>query len=313
MTILISAKLECEIVHILDENKQVAYADSSSINEYDMAFKFNSDQLDCELEINETFDAENKFKLTVWNIPFSTIIVENDIIKLNIYWLNSPNDKYYAECVIVNIINEFETSGVKTTLEGTFLLNNILYKFGMDKIPVNVNHVESVTAPVCVKFSLIFLTNISDDNLKYNIISTNKSISTMLDDFCTAYNIKNNTDTCRWFLFGNNLIIEDTSILNVDILYLSPIIIFTDILKFKLVEETETQKSIEIEISGLPALTKESFIIIDYTDSPLYLSTPISKESFCVTEVKHLFSTLKGFYTTVYCYLTKVVEEENNV
>lgn len=313
MTTLISAKLECEIVHILNENKQIVYADLSSVNEYDMAFKFNSDQLDCELEVNETFEAENKFKLTIWNIPFPTVIVENDIVKLNFYWLESPNDKYYTECVIVKITNSFESTGVKTVLEGTFLLNNILYKFGMDTIPAHITDVQHVTSPVCAKFGLTFVTNLLPEDLIYNIIGTNKSISMMLDDFCTAYNEKNNTDTCRWFLFGDNLVIEDTFIQNIDILYKSPIITYTDILKFKLVEETETKKSIEIEISGLPSLVKESFITIDYTGTPTYLSVPTFNETFSVTEVKHSFGTLKGFYSTIYCYLIKIPEEENGI
>lgn len=307
MTNLISSQITCEIIHILGENKTVVYLDETSINEYDISFKFNSNQLDCELELNESFKSENKFKLTVWNIPSATLIVNNDIIRLYFNWEHNPVDRYYTECTITNIVTSIESNDTKTIIEGTFLLDNILYKYNMEAIPTNVKNLISVTSPFCKKFGLTFTTNIIDKELEYNIISTNKSISTMLNDFCTTYNTRNNTDTCRWFLYGDSLIVEDEDKSHDVILYKTPIIKYIDILKYKLTEETETKKSIEIEISGLPSLTKESFITIDYTDTPSYIIRPDKNETFIVTEVKHKIGTLKGFYSTVYCYLIKSI------
>ena len=121
MTSLISSYLDCEIIHILGENKEVTYLDKTSVNEYDMALKFNSNQLDCELELNESFTAENKFKLIVWNIPSATLIVTNDIVRLSFNWEHNNADKYYTECTITIIVPSIESDGTKTTIEGTFV------------------------------------------------------------------------------------------------------------------------------------------------------------------------------------------------
>ena len=308
MAKLISSYLDCEIIHILGENKEVTYLDKTSVNEYDIAFKFNSNQLDCELELNESFDAENKFKLIVWNIPFATLIVINDVVKLTFNWEHNIADKYYTECIITNIVTSIESNGIKTIIEGTVLLNSLLYKYSIESIPTNILNLTSVITPVCEKFGLTFTTNIPEEEYIYNIISTDKPISTMLDDFCVAYNTRNMVDTCRWFLYGNSLVVEDESEVYDDVLYKTPIVKYSDIIKYKIIEETDIKKSIEIEISGIPSLSKESFITIDYTDAPLYLSQPNTDEIFVVTEVKHKIGTLKGFYSIVYCYTLKDIE-----
>lgn len=309
MTSLISSYLDCEIIHILGENKEVTYLDKTSVNEYDMALKFNSNQLDCELELNESFTAENKFKLIVWNIPSATLIVTNDIVRLSFNWEHNNADKYYTECTITNIVTSIESDGTKTTIEGTFLLNSIIYKYGMNAIPTNVLNLTNVSTPVCEKFGLTFITNISEDEQKYNIISTDKPISTMLNDFCVAYNTRNSVDTCRWFLYGDSLVVEDEDEIYNEVLYKTSIVKYVDIIKYKLVEETDIKKSIEIEISGIPSLVKESFITIDYTDTPSYIIQPDINETFIVTEVKHKIGTSKGFYSTVYGYFVKDIGE----
>ena len=308
MTYLVSSKLECEIIHIIDADKQVAYADTTSTEEYDVAFKFDSNQLDCELELNEKYDSENNFKLSVWNIPYSTIIVIDDIIRLTVYWQNDELNKYYTECVITSISHSFEGSGVKTIIEGTFLFDNILSTYGLSNIPTNISDVTQITTPIFNKFGLIFSTNILNTAINTNLINIKKSVSMLLDDFCKIYNAENNTDTCRWFIYGNSIVVEDTSIIDNVVEYQTPIINYIDIIKYKLVEETLIKKTIEIEISGLPSLKKESFITINYVNVPEYISTTVDSESYIVTEVSHKISTTKGFYSTIYCYLSKPTE-----
>ncbi|NOR85157.1 hypothetical protein GQ473_03490 [archaeon] len=356
MMTLSSYTLECEIIHTFDISHIIEYVGDSAVAvyypdgknkyfpiydsnvstysgaNYAASILFDNSQIHCEFEINEVFNADNTFKLSVWNLVDVDLVTINDILRVAFYWHEEHffPTKYYADMIIENIIKTTDQNGVKLVLTGTTIIDHLFKSTGIVHSAGQVNF-KTLSDIVKQRFGLNTIFNITGSNAY--ILTRGKSITDLLNELCEVY-IEDNNINCSWYIFGNNIVLQDDEHNNEETEFLTPIIDYNDIIKLEVIAEeletddieytddeeymeniqyTSSKKSLKLDITGLPMLRKESFITIKYSNvSPTKnFNLPVMNESFIVTEIKHTMGSDTGYYSTVYCYNIKSTENIN--